>query len=148
MRRSLPNVPAIVAGFAIILLGAFAAYEATNYEIGTVAMMGAGFFPLALGVSLIGLGAVLVGSFVLSDDMRFDFPIGPFLLIASGILAFAMLLERFGLVSATVALVILSSLADRRNNAVMIAISAIALSLFGVAVFIWGLRLPLAPFVW
>lgn len=148
MRRTLPNVPEIIAGLAIVLLGMFTAYEATNYEIGTVAMMGAGFFPLALGISLIVLGTVLVASSTLSEWVELDFPIGPFLLIAAGILAFAILLERFGLVAATVALVILVSLADARNNLVTIAVNAIALSIFGVVVFIWGLRLPLAPFVW
>jgi hypothetical protein len=148
MRRTLPNVPEIIAGLAIVLLGMFTAYEATSYEIGTVAMMGAGFFPLALGISLIVLGTVLVASSTLSEWVELDFPIGPFLLIAAGILAFAILLERFGLVAATVALVILVSLADGRNNLITIAVNAIALSIFGVVVFIWGLRLPLAPFVW
>jgi hypothetical protein len=97
---------------------------------------------------LIVLGTVLVASSTLSEWVELDFPIGPFLLIAAGILAFAILLERFGLVAATVALVILVSLADGRNNFITIAVNAIALSIFGVVVFIWGLRLPLAPFVW
>ncbi|MEZ5649931.1 MAG: tripartite tricarboxylate transporter TctB family protein [Burkholderiaceae bacterium] len=50
----------VVAGAAIVALGSIVvAYARLHYRVGTPAVMGPGFFPVVLGVMLIGVGAAI-----------------------------------------------------------------------------------------
>jgi len=133
---------------AVVLLGGFIALEAASYPVGTLSEMGPGFVPLALGVLLmilgIGIGIAECRSERKAPVVRFR----PLLLIAAGVIAFGVLVERSGLVPATVALVVLSSLAERPVRPLSIVINAIVLSVIGVLVFLKGLGIPLSAFNW
>ena len=55
----------LYAGVLLILVGLGAVIEGRNHSIGSLTHMGAGYFPIVLGVILAGLGAVIgLGSFV------------------------------------------------------------------------------------
>lgn len=149
MQHALLNPRETIAALLIVALGAFALYEGTGHEVGSLARMGPGYFPALVGSILIALGTSLLLVFFLSGHTPLpDFPLRGLLFVAAGISAFALLLERAGLIPATLAIVVLTSLADRSTGLVTIAINAAFLSVAGVVVFIWGLRLPLLPIDW
>ena len=52
----------VYAGLLMALLGAGTAVMGTRYEIGTLTSMGPGFFPLVLGVLMIGVGVLIAGT--------------------------------------------------------------------------------------
>lgn len=45
-----------IAGALVALIGAGAIVEGQSYGVGTLTAMGPGFFPVALGAGLVGLG--------------------------------------------------------------------------------------------
>lgn len=68
--------------------------------------------------------------------------------VIGSLLVFAFLLERFGLVPATIALIVVASFASSSLRPLPVAASAVLMAAAAVAVFIWGLRLPLRAIVW
>src|SRR5690606_16144409 len=112
MRVAGVNLTELVGGLLAIALGAFAIWEAGAYPIGELSQMGPGYFPVALGVVMIGLGAALISEGTRADAAPTENPVWRSLVfVLAGIGAFALLLERAGLVPAAAALVVLSSLA-------------------------------------
>ncbi|MFB8831783.1 tripartite tricarboxylate transporter TctB family protein [Azotobacter sp. CWF10] len=109
--------------------------------------MGPGYFPLLLGIALAVLGAVLLlRSLRLGtgrETLRGSLSWRPAAFVGAGVIAFALLAQEQGLLLATLTLTLLSGLARRGARlAELLGLSA-ALSAFGVAVFSFGLGLPL-----
>lgn len=80
------------------------------------------------------------------SEVPFRWPV--LLAVSAGILAFGLLVERAGLVPATIALVLISGFADRRNRLTALVAIAAFMSVAGTVVFIWTLGVPVAPFVY
>lgn len=136
----------IAAALSVGFLGLLLLYEGRQYDFGTIVRVGPGLFPIALGVGLLMLSAGLCVEVVRERLTTVMPPLQPFLLVMSGIAAWGILVERFGLFAATGALVVLSSLAARPINPLRVGLLALFLSLFGYIVFIWGLQIPLRAF--
>ena len=137
----------LVAGLAGLLIGAFAIWESWDYPMGSVTRMGPGYFPFLLGIVLmvVCLGIVLFEGRLAEDD-RIKFPaLQGLIWVPVAVAAFALLVERVGLVPAIVAAVFLSAQADRdlgwKETAILAACSAAVCTV----VFIYILGLPLAP---
>jgi hypothetical protein len=101
-----------LSGIALFALGLFVIWEALSYDFGSASRMGPGFLPTVLGIVVAVTGVVLA---VLNDDR--DEPVTPVawriaVLIVGAVLAFAVLIDRAGLVPATAGLVFLSGMAD------------------------------------
>ena len=64
--------------------------------------------------------------------------------VGLSLLAFALIVEPFGLVPATIALTIISRFAEPRPNPLRVLVLAVLLSALCTAVFVWGLKLPLS----
>ncbi|MCC6006166.1 MAG: tripartite tricarboxylate transporter TctB family protein [Rhodobacteraceae bacterium] len=142
---------AVAGGTLAAALGAFLLWEGASLSVGTARRMGPGWFPVALGWLMLGLGGLLVLNGLTGRDPppeEGDEPPLPFsaLWVAAGIAAFALLVERAGLVPATFAMVALASLAAPRPRP--FAVAALALGVAGLAwaVFRLGLGLPLPAF--
>lgn len=136
-----------VAG-AVTALGAFLALKGAGYQIGTLRHMGPGFFPVAVGVALAALGLAIVAEVRTSSAPPPDLPLRPMALIVAGLIVFAVLVGRAGLIPATLALVLISAFADRAMTPLRALISALGIALVGYLVFVLGFRLPLHPFWW
>jgi hypothetical protein len=135
-------------GASVIALGLAVALISASYPVGTIGRMGPGYLPLVVGILMTVLGVlILVGDLRSGAD---DEPIRmrPFFLVLAGVVAWAEIAPRFGLVPATIALVVVVSFAQERPQALMTAITAAVLSFLGVAIFVWGLgvRLPVVQF--
>ncbi len=101
-----------LSGIALFALGIFVIWEALNYDFGSASRMGPGFLPTVLGIVVAATGVILA---VLNDDR--DEPVTPVawrtaILIVGAVLAFAVLIDRAGLVPATAGLVFISGMAD------------------------------------
>jgi len=126
-------------GVAVTALGAAIALISASYPVGTIGRMGPGYLPLVIGILM-----VVLGLFILIGDLRAgadEEPIRmrPFFLVLAGVVAWGEIAPRFGLVPATIALVVIVAFAQERPRPLMTAVTAVVLSFMGVAIFIWGL---------
>ena len=139
------------AGLMFIAVGLGFAYGALEYNFGSSARPGPGFFPFGLGILLAALGAMTLFE-SLTVETEDGEPIGaiawkPLLIIIGSVVLFGVLLPHAGMVIALPLLVVLSALAgDEFHWGEVIALAA-ALTFGSWAVFIWGLNLtiPLWP---
>lgn len=139
----------VVAGLVFVGLGTGVAWGSTAYTLGNAMRMGPGYFPLILGLLLAALGALLAVRQVRvstdADSMpRIEKPcLRSLLLVGGGMLLFAALLQHAGLALATMALVIVSGVAYRAFRWRELGMLSGGLAMFAVAVFVYGLGLPL-----
>lgn len=152
MRTPRIDAACLIGGGLAIAIGGFAAWEASAYPLGTLNRMGPGYFPVALGGLLMALGGAL-GLSGLRWGKTAPAPLEPpnlrsLIFVLTGIAAFAALVRTAGLVPATVALVVLSSLSERRIRPLQVALLAIAVSLLCVLLFRVLIGLPLPAFRW
>lgn len=138
------------AGAMFTLLGLGFAFIATQYQMGTSARMGPGYFPFWLGICLAVLGAVVaLGAMshkaTKTTVDRFDFKI-LFIIIGSVIL-FGAVLRPLGLYVSLFLLVMISSLASYEYSFRVALVNALFLVVFCWLAFIKGLGLifPLWP---
>jgi len=129
--------------------GGFVAVHAwRTLSIGTLASSGPGMFPFALGwiLAMLGLAIFLPGLWRAAPAPRFD--LRSFVYVALSIVAFALVLPRFGLVPATVVSVLLSARAENGASFFWQLVLAVSLALLGTLVFIVGLGMTVSPFKW
>ena len=141
------------AGIMYMAVGLAFAIGAKNYNIGTGARMGPGYFPLILGIllALIGAGVAFKG---LTSGPKDGDPIGKwawkqvfFVLLAN--FAFGLLLvgipswgiPAMGLIVAIYGLVFIASLAGSEFNAKSVFVLATILAVGSYIAFVWALNL-------
>ncbi|CAN5779852.1 tripartite tricarboxylate transporter TctB family protein [soil metagenome] len=114
-----------------------------DYKTGTASQMGPGFFPRALAVILVTLGAAIVVRAFLraSPDIK-PFAGRPLLLIVASVVAFALLLDSAGIAIAGTLLVIGCRLAGSDFRLKEVLISALVLVGGAIAIFSYGLTIP------
>jgi drug/metabolite transporter (DMT)-like permease len=147
-----------VGGALMVALGAAVAIAAGGYQIGTLRSMGSGFFPLVLGVLLVLVGGAIVATTPLRPPAPGE-PAPPtpsargidlraWLCILGSVLAFVVLGRHGGLVPASFVSVFIAAMGDRDNSPRDAAWLAAAMTVFGVIVFHYGLRVLLPLFAW
>ncbi len=146
--RSSLNTWEIGAALVVLALGAFLLWQGLSYPLGDLSRMGPGFFPVGLGIILLGFGAALLFEVRKLDTPPPELKLRPFIAIIAGLLAFALMLGRFGLVPATIALVVLSGLGDRPVRPLAIAGTAVAVAAIGYFVFLRGFGLRIEAISW
>ncbi len=142
------------AGSLLVLVGIGGVIESLRYDLGSLAAIGPGAFPLAMGVILtlcgvvIGLGA---RSGVSTDDDHSGIERPEWrgwLCIIAGFTSFILLAKTAGLFPATFACVFISSFGDRLTTIKSAFVVALAIAISGVIIFYYGLHVPLPPFAW
>lgn len=133
----------------VTLLGAAVALQGSQYRIGHLTHMGAGFMPVVYGVLMAGVG-VLLG---LTARREPDDKGGPaqwrgWLCIVAGVCAFVLFGHYGGMAPATFAAVFISAMGDRENSVRDAALLAAALVVTGWLIFIVGLGMPFPLFGW
>lgn len=138
----------LVSGLLLLGLGAFVYVEALNYRLGQLSSIGPGLFPRALGVILILCGAgTAFASFSRAAPLAV-FNWRSLVVLSGSLLAFALILTRFGMVPAVVALVLIARLSETRYGLIGTILLASALALMSWLVFVLGLGFPLSAFRW
>ncbi len=141
------NARDIASGAALLLLTAIGVYINLDYPLGTASRMGPGYMPLVVLVALgiLGFGVLLTG--IRGEPQRLErWAWREAGLILAALTIFGMMLENIGMAASTVALVVISGLADRTQTLKGIAALAVALVVICWLVFTWGLQISV-PFL-
>ncbi|MFP1680518.1 tripartite tricarboxylate transporter TctB family protein [Alloalcanivorax sp. C16-2] len=136
----------ILVAIAFTLVGLAVAGIATGYQLGDLRRMGPGYFPLILGLMLAAIGVALVIEVIRSDNPPPPLLMRPFMMLSLGIISFAQLVERAGMVPAVFSLVVLSALGERTLRPLAILAIAVVMSAVSVMLFIQALGIPVSAF--
>jgi len=143
----------------VLFIGAFTALGSLQYQMGTLARMGPGYFPLLLGGLLAALGLLIAVTPDSPDEIRADAEqeplrvilkrhLRPWSAVVGGMLAFIVLGKTGGLVPATFALIFIAALGDASNSLKAGFWLAVGVTAFAVIAFHYGLRLQFPLFAW
>lgn len=136
--------PADLAGGIFLLLVALAAWwYAQPLKVGTAYRMGPGFVPMLIYWALGGFGVVLcVIGLVKRGPGLGRWPLGRIALIVGSLVAFALAIERTGLLISSMLVVVLAGMAARGASVRQVLILAAALAAFACLLFPLVLNLP------
>ncbi len=136
----------IIGGIAVILTGAFFAFNSTNYSLGTLQNMGAGMFPLILSVCFVILGvAILIPAFLRAGD-AIEVKLRDPAIVTASIVAFALVLDYVGVVLAVILSILIASLAVKLNWLWRVVL-ALVVAAFTYVLFVrlLGMNIPVGP---
>lgn len=142
----------LCAGLFIVGVGAYAVWEASAYPFGTLDSIGSGFFPVMLGLLALPLGAGVWWEAAtrpaepVSEDDGDAIEWRSIFAIIGALLAFALLIDRAGLAPAVFAAAAIASFAERTVRPIGILLLAAGLAAACVAIFVFGLKLPIRVF--
>ena len=137
----------LVCAAVFIAFGAFFAIQSLGMEIGTPLRMGPGFFPLALALVLILLGAIIG---IQATQMKGE-PVGPIawrgaLFILPAPVVFAFTVRGLGFVGAVFLTALVASFASIKMRPSRALLISLAITIFATIVVSYGLGLPLRRF--
>lgn len=137
----------IAAGAVFVAFGAAALAVGWNYPMGSATRMGPGYFSMLLAAILVGFGIAVALAGLRNQAIPFErMALRPAAAIVGAILAFAVLLPLAGLVPASAAVVVFGSLGNCESRPGEVVLSALLLSAFNAALFVWGLGLTINLF--
>jgi hypothetical protein len=135
------------SGLMFVILGIAFAWGATNYNFGTSARPGPGYFPFGLGILLAILGALVLFKALTietEDGEKFGhFAWRPLLVVLSAVALFGFILPRLGLVISLPILVLLASWASDEFTWKGAVINAGVLTVMSWVIFVKGLALTI-----
>ena len=134
----------LVAGLMFICFGAFGLILGKAYPMGTSLRMGPGYLPTLLCWILIVLGAIVGGKGAVVGGLPIDrWYFRPLIMVNLGLLVFALLIENIGLPGAVIATVVVGALGGLEFRLIEVVALAVVLALLSIAIFIYGLGLPM-----
>ena len=132
------------SGLLCVALASAFIIQARGYAMGTASQMGPGYFPTMLALVLAGVGTVLIGrSFYVEGEAVPRLHILPLSVIVLAITLFGLLIQWLGLVVSGALVAIIGARAGPEFRMVEVLALAAVLVAFSVAVFVYGLGLPL-----
>jgi hypothetical protein len=139
----------VVSGAVLTFFGIwFARYAIVHYGAGTAVNVGDGLFPAALGVALATLGVLVLIGGLLRTGTKLEYHFRAPFFVLVGVAGFSIVITYFGVVPAILALVIFSSLADKRVYLGGLVILCVVLCMMAFLIFKLGLGLALPMFTW
>lgn len=143
-----------LGGVILVVMGVSVVLAGIGYKMGSLNQMGAGYIPVVLGIlmTLVGVAILLTA---IPKHLEAIGTHGPFkaewrgwICILAGVVAFVVIGQYGGLMPATFASVFISAMGDRENTWRTAGLLALAMSLFCLVVFHYGLSLQLPLFGW
>ena len=129
-----------LSGLMFIGFGLAALYFGQKLALGTTVRMGPGYVPRMLSLILLALGALVCIVALVSGSDSVERPKWkPITLVTFGIVCFALLFERAGLIPALVVLVMIASLAGEEFKLTEVIGNIVILSVLCTLVFKVGL---------
>ncbi len=134
------------AGALMAMIGAGAIVEGWSYGVGKLTAMGSGFFPVALGVGLVVMGALMAILRAPAPDAHDGHAVGApdwrgAAAITASVVLFIALAKSAGLFPAIFACVFVGALGTRTTSLREAALLALAVAVFGVLLFSFGLKI-------
>jgi len=143
------NSTFLVGGVLTLAVGGFVLHESAGYARGTILRMGPGFFPTMLGVLLLVFGVLLLLGALRRNGEKIRRPeFRALICVLAGLGLFAVILPRFGMAPAIVALVLTAAAASPSTRPRTAIILAAALTVFAWVIFVVMLSLPLPMLAW
>lgn len=140
----------VIAGLLLGVAGAVVVwYAASHFRIGTLHRMGPGMFPIAIGglICILGLSLSALAWFQPAKS-RETINWRALIFVLLGVLAFTVLITPFGLIPAVVAVISLSSLAERKVNPKSLLALNVIMCVIAVLIFKIGLGMNFAIINW
>ena len=148
-RARLKSTQDLLAGLLFTGFGVAALWFGRTFAVGSATRMGPGYLPTVLGWSLIAVGLIIaVRAFVIAGAPIPRSLVRPQLFIIAALVAFALIVERFGLIPATAAVVVLGALASRDMRWIETLALAVGAAAVAVVLFIYLLGQPMEPWIW
>ena len=145
------NKKELAPALLMLFIGMATVLGSLNYQIGSLARMGPGYFPLILGAGLM-LVACLIAITPAdpqgSTRIAFVPQYRAWFLVVLGIVLFIVLGQYGGLILATFMLAFVATLADKKNTFKTAIMVAVILTLMAVAVFYYGLQMQFPLLRW
>lgn len=139
----------MIGGAVLFAGGAFVVgYAVTQYQLGSLARMGPGLFPAALGILLCLFGIALAIQALLRPGTLPSVKLRPLIFVLASILVFGLTIRRFGIAPAVVLLTLVASLADPRLSWPKAMLLAAGLAMLAVLIFNVALDIPIAAVIW
>jgi hypothetical protein len=134
-------------GLLLIAIAAIFVLGLIDLPIGTAFRMGPGYFPMVLMILLALLGiAILINGLRVEGSPVGAIPLRAFALVALPIVFFGLTLRGLGLVLSLAVTVLATTFAVRGWNPVLAISTTVALVVASIAIFAFGLGLPLSLF--
>ena len=129
-----------LSGLMFVAFGLGALYVGQHLAIGTPVRMGPGYVPRMLSLIMLALGVLICIVAVVSGSEPVEKPKWkPITLVTLGIVCFALLFERAGLIPSLTVLILIASLAGEEFKLTEVVGNIIALSVLCTLVFKVGL---------
>ncbi|MCC5969076.1 MAG: tripartite tricarboxylate transporter TctB family protein [Pararhodobacter sp.] len=138
----------IIAGLVTVGIGLFIFVEAGGYRMGTLYSMGPGYFPRLLGIGMMVLAVVMIVT-ARPSKVTLSFRFEQFrgiLFLGAALGAFALTVERFGLLVSVFLAVLLAAMANQRTTMVGALTLAIGTAIVSTLIFRVGLGLQIRAF--
>ena len=136
-----------------MVIGIIFVVGAYNYQMGSAARMGPGYFPRILGFIMAGLGVIIAG-IGLKNQAQFAAAEGigwtwkPVIILTAAVVLFGFTLPTLGMIIAISLLTFISGIAAHDKNYRELAVVTVIMCIFCAGVFIWGLKLQMKLFPW
>ncbi len=132
------------SGIMFLILGLLFVVLSRQYQLGSAAKMGPGYFPTVLGGMLAVLGALICVAATSKSTPKTELlAVGwrELVMVLVAVLVFALLLPKLGMVIALIALIFISAKASHEFGWRDTALATVFLLVLSYVVFVWGLEL-------
>jgi len=134
-----------LSGLMFIAFGLIALYFGQKLALGTPVRMGPGYVPRMLSLILLGLGVIICIVALVAGSEPVEKPkLKPIGLVTVGVICFALLFERAGLLPALVVLILIASLANDEFKLIEVIGNMIVLAVLCTVVFKVGLGMNIS----
>jgi hypothetical protein len=134
-----------LSGLMFIAFGLVALYFGQKLALGTTVRMGPGYVPRMLSLILLGLGGVICVVALVAGSEAVERPkLKPITMVTIGIICFALLFERAGLLPALIVLVFIASLGGEEFKITEVIGNMIVLAILCTLVFKVGLGMNIS----
>ena len=134
-----------LSGLMFIVFGLTALYFGHHLAVGTTVRMGPGYVPRMLSYILLGFGGLICVMALFTPGEQVETPKWkPITMVTIGIILFALLLERAGMVPALAALVLVASLGGDEFKLTEVIANMVVLAILCIIVFKLGLGMNIS----
>jgi putative tricarboxylic transport membrane protein len=134
----------LYAGAIFLAIGALAFAQATQYRLGSAFHMGPGYFPICLSILLmmLGIAAIIQDLMIRRPKPLAAWEWRDLALLVSGVVLFALLIDRAGLLAASAGLIVTSCATRLLSRPIEVLIVWAVLTVFCGVIFIEIFGLP------
>jgi Tripartite tricarboxylate transporter TctB family len=148
-RIGLHNTQDLTCGLFFMAVALLGMWFGKDLPVGSPTRLGTGVFPriLCWGMLITG-GIIFLKGLVTEGEKLGHIAWRPVILVSVAATAFALAIEPLGLVIAMLALIIAAAFAGHEFYPKEVIVYTIIQVVIGVALFVWGLGMPIKTFPW